>query len=108
VNGVQKHETRIYQAGYIPGTNRHNLKTMLRNIRPDDRLVNFQTKDIPSSNQDHQTHMIFNALLSERSKIESSMTSSLDEDTEGDFNLSDEYFLLERFHTETNRAMYQV
>jgi hypothetical protein len=67
---VHRHEKRIYQPGYTPQEIRDNIKTSLRELKPDQHLVDFQDKDIPPSHRDPQTNRVLAGLLRQRDSLD--------------------------------------
>jgi hypothetical protein len=68
LEGIELHETRIYQPGLTPGEIRQKLNLALRTVPPYQPMPNFQPKDIPPSNLDPQTHSVLHALLANRDR----------------------------------------
>lgn len=101
---IDVHEARIYQAGYTPKAIRSKIKLLLRNLKPEEHLVDFQTLHIPPETRDPQTHMVLHALLRELKKTKDAMSLSLLQD----HNMNAEYVELGREHNITNRVMHQI
>ena len=68
LEGIELHETRIYQPGLTPGEIRQKVQLALHTLPPYQPMPNFQTKDIPPSNLDPRTHSVLHALLADRDR----------------------------------------
>ena len=68
IEGINMHESRIYQHGLTPSEIRHNIKLALRSSLPHQPMVAFQAKDIPPAELDPRTNMVLHALLAERGR----------------------------------------
>jgi hypothetical protein len=68
LEGIELHETRIYQPGLTPDEIRQNVRLALQTASPAQYMTNFQPKDIPPSNLDPQTHTVLHALLADRDR----------------------------------------
>jgi hypothetical protein len=68
LEGIELHETRIYQPGLIPGEIRRSVHLALQTASPAQHMTNFQPNDIPPSNLHPQTHTVLHALLADRDR----------------------------------------
>ncbi len=115
VRALDQHESRIYQKGYTPEEIRHTIKLILRQIPPGIHMVNFNPRDTPPQELDHQTHMVLNALLTERDRTEHDLMLLCLGDVAQDGTKLDpsrdidaEFSRLDTYQNDTNRTMYQV
>ena len=114
LSDVHRHEKRIYQPGYTPQEIRDNIKTSLRELKPDQHLVDFQDRDIPPSHRDPQTNRVLAGLLRQRDSLDrdfqlppkSVAADGTALNLDGQFEA--EYRKRDKEYNRLNRGMYHV
>ena len=114
LSDVHRHEERIYQPGYTPQAIRDNITTALRELKPDQHMVDFQAKDIPPSHRDPQTNRVLTRLLQKRDSLDLDFqlpTHSVAVDGTAlniDRQFEEEYRKRDMEYNRLNRGLYQV